>query len=152
MKFLLKCFSSVSYSLRPQLLSTQPKDKKPPPIVLKLRYSPHIKKLQVHALVRSRLKTPSTTPTIYISLTTPCMLAKWHKVKKPLSPIILSPYLKVIFSFLSPFSCTPPHLYIPNTHESSSTPYKMSNLVGFVSSLVTWALKSLLRGEMHLPF
>ena len=60
-------------------------------------------------------KNPSTTTTICISLTTPCMLAKWHKVKKPLSPIILSPYLKVIFSFLSPFSCTPPNLFMPHT-------------------------------------
>ena len=49
-KFLLKCFTTVSYSLRPQLISAQPSNKKPPSIVLKLHYFPHIKKHQKASL------------------------------------------------------------------------------------------------------
>ena len=88
-KFLLKCFSSVSYSLRPQLLSTQPKDKKPPPIVLKLHYSPHIKKLQVGALVRNRLKTLLQQPR-YESLSPP--LVCWLNGTKLRSHLVQSSF------------------------------------------------------------
>ena len=78
-KFLLKCFSTVPYSIRNQLLSNQPNNKKPPPIVFKLRYSPCIKKLQIGALVRNKLK-PLLGQPQYSSLTPP--LTCWLNGKK----------------------------------------------------------------------